>query len=68
MTAAVDAYKKIPAVPRDRLSQMLGDRADTPQASRVFVRHQPIGPRGAALGQDADQVLEAAGDEIVHDA
>ena len=47
---------------------MLGHRADAPEAARVLVGDEPIGARGAALGQDAPQVLEPAGDEVVHDA
>ena len=47
---------------------MLGDRADAAQTARVFMRDQPIGARRPTLGQDADEILEPAGDEIVHDA
>ena len=57
-----------PPVARDRLRQMLGDGADAAKAARVLVCHQPIGPCRAALGQDPDEVLEPARDEIVHDA
>ena len=58
----------MPAIPRDRLRQMLGDGADAAQTARVLVRDEPIGARRAALGQDALQVLEPARDEVVHDA
>ena len=44
---------------------MLGDGADAAQAPRVLVRHQPIGPRRPALGQNALEVLEPPRDEVV---
>lgn len=47
---------------------MIGDRADATQAARVLVRDQPIGAGCAPLGQHADEILEAAGDEVVDDA
>ena len=47
---------------------MLDDRADAPKTARVFVGDEPVGSRGAAFGQHALKVLEAAGDEVVHDA
>ena len=47
---------------------MLGHRADAPEAARVFMGDEPVGSRGAAFGQHALKVLEAAGDEVVHDA
>src|SRR6516165_10822853 len=53
------ASQKHPPIPRHRLHQMLCDNADAPEAARVFVRNEPIGARGAALGQDPDEVLEA---------
>ena len=56
------------SIPRDRFRQMLGERADAPKAPRVLMRDKPIGARRAPLRQHALQVLEPAGDEIVHDA
>src|SRR5271166_2027606 len=53
--------QKHPPVPRYRLRQMLGDRADAAQPPRVLVGDEPVGAGGAAVGQNADEVLEAAG-------
>jgi hypothetical protein len=46
---------------------MLRHRADAPEAARVLVGDEPVGAAGAPLGQDAHEVLESAGDEVVDD-
>ena len=55
-------------VPRNALGKMLGERADTAQAARILVGDEPIGAHGAPLGQHGHEIVEAAGDEVVHDA
>ena len=47
---------------------MIGDRADAAEVPRILVGDQPVGAGRAPFGQHADQILEPAGDEVVHDA
>src|SRR5580693_4382520 len=56
------------AIPRDRFRQMLDDRADAAKTACVFMSDEPVSARRPALGQDAPQVFEPSGDEVVHDA
>ena len=46
---------------------MLGDGADAAETARVLVGDERIGPC-RARSEDACQILEPAGDEVVHDA
>src|SRR5579871_2691359 len=55
-------------IARYRFRQIFRDRPDAPEAACVLVRDEPIGPGRPSLGQDADEVAEAPGDEVMHDA